>query len=311
MSETTRDFYTKSEVDEKFGLSPSADGELDFYTKSEIIAMVGTPETLVLPSDMLDFYTKAEIDSIVIDSMPHMDGILSYFDCADGIGTEGVYPAWMNRVSGGSNMILHNASIAQDGAISFYGGNDSGNGRFSCGTNENATMYVLFKRTGGVDIGNYIHVCGSVANGEHFPYVGNDGSYWKYGVQFMLNKNAWQELAGLFQLDITNDNIRDASISCLDYHVVCCIRQKNGAAYNNIMYVDGTYIGRIDGTPYPPGTNYGVCVGVDSFGYEDATYDGYDTLIKMIAVGNQAHSAQQVAENSAWLLAHYGISVTS
>lgn len=64
MDEMQRDFYTKSEVDEKFGISPGIDNGLDFYTKSEIIANVGTPETLVLPVDMLDFYTKTEIDSI-------------------------------------------------------------------------------------------------------------------------------------------------------------------------------------------------------------------------------------------------------
>ena len=64
MDEMQRDFYTKSEVDEKFGISPGIDNGLDFYTKSEIIANVGTPETLVLPVGMLDFYTKTEIDSI-------------------------------------------------------------------------------------------------------------------------------------------------------------------------------------------------------------------------------------------------------
>lgn len=233
-------------------------------------------------------------------------GALCYYDCNDGIGTEGGNPAWVNRISGGSNMILHNASVAQDGAISFYGGNDPGNGKFSCSTTESATMYVLFKRTGSSVINNYIHICGSVANGEHFPYVGDSGSLWIHGIQFMLNNNAYVD-TGLFQFDITGDAIRDMSISCLDYHVVCCIRQKNGAVYDNIMYVDGSLIGRIDGSSYPPGTNYGVCIGVDSFGYEDKTHDGHDTLIKMIAIGNTAHSAAQIAENSAWLKNYYSI----
>lgn len=239
--------------------------------------------------------------------MPHLDGVLCYYDCNDGIGRDGTHDVWNNRIQGGGDMQLWNVGIAADGALDFRTntGNGSGNGRFSCST-ENATMYVLFKRTGGGDISNYIHICGSVANGEHFPYVGNDGSYWKLGVQFMLNRNGYGT-GGVFQFDITNDCIRDMSISCLDYHVVCCVRQKNGAVYDNIMYVDGSLIGRIDGTPYPPGTNYGVCLGVDSFGFEDATYDGYDTLVKMIAVGSQAHTAQQVAENSAWLLNHFNI----
>lgn len=58
------DFYTKSEVNEKFGTETTEDTGRDFYTKVEIIEKVGTPETLVLPTDMLDFYTKTEIDSI-------------------------------------------------------------------------------------------------------------------------------------------------------------------------------------------------------------------------------------------------------
>lgn len=243
-------------------------------------------------------------------TMPHLDGVLCYYDCDDGIGTEGGNPAWVNRISGGSNMALHNASVAQDGAISFYGGNDPGNGKFSCNTTENATMYVLFKRTGDGNADNYIHICGSVANGQHFPYVGGSSSLWIHGIQFMLNSNVYTDAyTGLFQYDITGNAIRDFSLSCLDYHVVCCIRQKNGAVYDNLMYVDGIYFGRIDGSLYPPGTNYGVCIGVDSFGYEDKTHDGYDTLIKMIAVSNQAHTAQQVVENSLWLLDHFNINI--
>lgn len=48
-----------------FGVTETEDTGRDFYTKVEIIEKVGTPETLVLPVDMLDFYTKTEIDSIV------------------------------------------------------------------------------------------------------------------------------------------------------------------------------------------------------------------------------------------------------
>lgn len=246
--------------------------------------------------------------------MPHLDGVLSYFDSDDGIGRDGTHDIWVNRIQGGGDMSLWNVGVASDGALDFRPntGNGSGNGRFSCNAAESATMYVLFKRTGDGDIDNYIHVCGSVANGEHFPYVGASEGSWKYGIQFMLNSNVWTDAyTGLFQYDITGDAIRDFSLSFLDYHVVCCVRQKNGAVYDNIMYVDGSLIGRIDGTLYPPGTNYGVCIGIDSFGYADATHDGYDTLFKMIAVGNQAHTAQQVAENSAWLLSHFGIEVTA
>lgn len=246
--------------------------------------------------------------------MPHLDGVLSYFDSDDGIGRDGTHDIWVNRIQGGENMLLWNVGVASDGALDFRTntGNGSGKGRFSCSTTENATMYVLFKRTGAAIIKNYIHICGSVTDGEHFPYIGAPSDYWKYGVQFMLNKNAlpYDEgylTGGVFFLDITYGGIADTSLSCFDYHVVCCIRQKNGAVYGNRMYVDGTYIGEIDGTSYPPGTNYGVCIGVDSLGFADETYDGYDTYVKMVAVGNQAHTAQQVAENSAWLLSHFNI----
>lgn len=58
------DFYTKTEIDEKFGVTISSPSWRDLYTKTEIEANVGTPEMLVLPADMLDFYTKTEIDSV-------------------------------------------------------------------------------------------------------------------------------------------------------------------------------------------------------------------------------------------------------
>lgn len=61
------DFYTKSEIDEKFGVTISSPSWRDLYTKTEIETNVGTPETMVLPSNMLDFYTKTEIDSIPAD----------------------------------------------------------------------------------------------------------------------------------------------------------------------------------------------------------------------------------------------------
>lgn len=58
------DFYTKAEINAMFGVETTEDTGRDFYTKTEIIAKVGTPETSVLPADMLDFYTKSEVDSI-------------------------------------------------------------------------------------------------------------------------------------------------------------------------------------------------------------------------------------------------------
>lgn len=58
------DFYTKTEVNAIFGKSAESNSRYDLYTKAEIDTNFGTPETLVLPSDMLDFYTKTEIDSI-------------------------------------------------------------------------------------------------------------------------------------------------------------------------------------------------------------------------------------------------------
>lgn len=71
------DFYTKSEINDMFGVTETEETGRDFYTKAEIIEKVGTPETLVLPADMLDFYTKTEIDSIVTTPYTMLDFIQS------------------------------------------------------------------------------------------------------------------------------------------------------------------------------------------------------------------------------------------
>lgn len=67
------DFYTKTEINAMFDVETTEDTGRDFYTKAEIIAKVGTPETPVLPADMLDFYTKSEVDSIPIGAIPPLN----------------------------------------------------------------------------------------------------------------------------------------------------------------------------------------------------------------------------------------------
>ena len=82
------DFYTKSEIDEKFGVTISSKSWRDLYTKTEIEANVGTPETLVLPANMLDFYTKTEVDSIPTQTTltwPEYKALYGYNDNDDNI----------------------------------------------------------------------------------------------------------------------------------------------------------------------------------------------------------------------------------
>lgn len=112
------DFYTKSEVNEKFGIETTEDTGRDFYTKSEIIEKVGTPETLVLPADMLDFYTKTEIDSIVTSPYTMLDFIQSTNRQTINTGyvpnentrIEGIFMLFSNYVQSGTLQALFGTS---------------------------------------------------------------------------------------------------------------------------------------------------------------------------------------------------------
>lgn len=278
------DFYTKSEIDEKFGVTISSPSWRDLYTKTEIDANVGTPETLVLPANMLDFYTKTEIDSISAGSlMPYMDGVTNYYDCKIGLTTA----TWENQVDGGNDATFVGMEIQTDGAAGVMGTNAS-YGKFVSEYTQNRTIYAVFRAPilGKVNLNRHvIGSCGGNINsfrtGAWFS-ISIDG----YGGYDHIATDQWGIGAG-------------SQINCADYHVAAVTRSGN----TNTLYVDGVLIGTLaNAVAYS--NNWGIGLIIDDFDHMGVSPSSLQQ-IKMIAVGNTAHTADQVARNSAWLRSYY------
>lgn len=278
------DFYTKSEIDEKFGVTISSPSWRDLYTKTEIETNVGTPETLVLPANMLDFYTKTEVDSILTGSlMPCMDGVTNYYDCKIGLTTA----AWENQIDGGNDATFVGMEIQTDGAAGVMGTNAS-YGKFVSEYTQNRTIYAVFRAPilGKINLNR--HVIGS---------CGGNINRFRTGAWFSISIDGY---GGYDHITTDQWGIGTGSqINCGDYHVATVTRSGN----TNTLYVDGALIGTLaNAVAYS--NNWGIGLIIDDFDQLGVSPSSLQQ-IKMIAVGNTAHTADQVARNSAWLRRYY------
>lgn len=84
-------------------------------------------------------------------------------------------------------------------------------------------------------------------------------------------------------------------------------RQSTNNWHKVSMYIDGVLISEASDILISSGLNFGIGCLRDSagaFGYNDRDLP---IQIKMLAVGAESHSSAQIAENSAWLRAYYGL----
>lgn len=215
--------------------------------------------------------------------MPHMDGITNYYDCKIGLTAA----TWENQVDGGNDATFVGMEIQTDGAAGVMGTNQS-YGKFVSEYTQNRTIYAVFRAPILGTVSSNRHVLGSCGGsidnfrtGAWFS-IAIDG----YGGYDHITTDQWGIGAG-------------SQINCADYHVVSVTRSGS----TNTLYIDGTLIGTlINSVAYSD--NLGIGVLIDEL---DQIGTGEPSLqqIKMIAVGNMAHTAEQVSENSAWLRSYY------
>ena len=218
--------------------------------------------------------------------MPVMDGITDYFDCTHGMTTD----TWEN-LAGGENAFWVGMEIQPDGSAGVTGRSWS-YGQFTSPYTENRTIYAVFK-TDPIGLVN--------SNGHILASCGGTVSYSTTGQLFSISVEGYQEPDY-----ITSDQMGIGAASTAtseSYHVVAVTRN-NGL---NVIYVDGVAHGTLSNN-VAYGNYWGIGVIVHSNGIisNTASWEGL-RQIKFIAVGSTAHTAEEIAENSAWLKNHFGI----
>ncbi len=212
------------------------------------------------------------------ERMPIMDGITDYFDYRQGLTATG----WKN-LAGGNDAVWTGMELQSDGSAGVYGTSSSYGEFITPYTGEN-TLYVVFRTNPIGYVKMNAHIVGSCGGSLGSPVNG----FW-YGIDVEGYKLADVIGSDQFCMGI------DSSVTSAAYHVAALTR--TGAV--NRLYVDGAYAGSLNnGVAY--GSNWGIGLLIDDQG---ALVQTYEVLrqIKFIAVGSAAHTAEQIAENSAWL----------
>lgn len=219
-------------------------------------------------------------DRSSFEFMPIMTGVTDYFDCTKGMTTE----TWQN-LAGGNNAFWVGMEIQPDGSAGVTGRSWS-YGQFTSPYTTNRTIYAVFK-TDPIGLvylnGHILASCGGT--------VGNTPT----GSLFSISVEGYQTPDY-----ITSDQMGIGAASTAtseNYHVVAVTRD-NG---HNVIYIDGVAHGTLSNN-VAYGNYWGIGVVVYSNGIiSNATsWEGL-RQIKMIAVGSEAHTAEEIAENSTWL----------
>lgn len=213
--------------------------------------------------------------------MPIMTGVTDYFDCTKGMTTE----TWEN-LAGGNNAFWVGMEIQADGSAGVTGRSWS-YGQFTSPYTANRTIYAVFK-TDPIGLvysnGHILASCGGT--------VGNTPT----GSLFSISVEGYQKPDY-----ITSDQMGigvPSTITSEEYHVVAV--KRNGDA--NLLYIDGVQHGGIlnNGVVYGDHWGIGVIVHANGIISNSASYEVL-RQIKFIAVSSNAHTAEEVAKNSAFL----------
>lgn len=234
-----------------------------------------------------------------LTAMPCMDGITNFYDCKKGLTSS----SWANQVSNANHAVLTGATITQDGDLQVLC-TEASHGYFdaniSHGGEESMCLYVIYKG----DICGFVnqnrHVIGScydslsryTSGGWLTAAIGGyRGDYDRLGADL------WGMGCG-------------SSVYCDSYHVVAVNKLYWQSTYNWYkvsMYIDGVLISETSNFRVPSGIKFGIGAlrdANDAFGYND---QDLPVQIKMLAVGGESHSAEQIAQNSAWLHQYYDL----
>lgn len=224
--------------------------------------------------------------------MPVLTGVTDYFASDVGLTSSG----WQNQIQGGDDITWHGSTgmeIQEDGSAGVLGTAES-YGEFTSPYVSTRTVYCVFKSTelGVVRINR--HILGSCG-----------GSINTY------RTGAWFTIATEHYNYYSMDNIQtdqwgigaQSGVKCTDYHIVVLTRNANA----NNLFIDADTESGVNvyvGNSVAYGDNWGVGLLVDDYGNLSESPSSLQQ-IHFIALANAAHSAEQVAENSAWIRQHF------
>lgn len=213
--------------------------------------------------------------------MPEMGGITDYFDCRQGMTDT----AWQN-LAGGNDAFWVGMEIQPDGSAGVTGRSWS-YGQFTSPYTPERTVYVVF-RTAPIGFANI--------NAPILASCGGTASYSQPGQMLSIAVEGYH-VPDTIATDQMNMGA-SSSVTSEAYHVAAVTRTANGL---NTLYVDGVPTGTLQNA-VACGDHFGIGVIVYSNGIISNT-SGWEGLrqIKMIAVGSAAHTAEEIAANSAWL----------
>jgi hypothetical protein len=253
--------------------------------------MFGSDELAKVMCEGVEIWNRSRL-------MPHMDGITNFYDCKKGLTTS----SWANQVSNANHAVLTGATITQDGDLQVLC-TDASHGYFTAGISHGGSysmcLYAVFKGARGGAIRQNRRVVGSC-----FDVI----SRYTLGGWLSAAIDGYDKpdtiCADLWGVDC------GSSVYCDDYHVMAVNKFHWQSTYNNYkvsMYIDGVLISEYSDFHVASGVNFGIgCMRDpgDAFFYSDRDLP---VQIKMLAVGGESHSAEQIAENSAWLRSYYGL----
>ncbi len=213
--------------------------------------------------------------------MPEMGGITDYFDCRQGMTDT----AWQN-LAGGNDAFFIGMERQPDGAAGVYGHTGS-YGQFASPYTPERTVYAVF-RTAPIGLVNKnAHILGACGTSIH---------RYTQGAMFTIQIEGYAE-ADTIGSDQWGIGI-PSTVTSECYHVAALTRTADGL---NTLYVDGVQAGTLQNA-VAYGDNWGIGVVVDYNGIisNDTSYAALQQ-IRFIAIGSEAHTAEEIAENSAWL----------
>lgn len=227
-----------------------------------------------------------------VELMPHMDGVTNYYDCTLGL-TSG---SWKNQVQGGNDAVLTGVTVADDGAAQILCTSDSC-GYFESGNapGDSVCVYAVFKSppiTGSLPYANRF-VIGSYDRNSSSTCFSFAIDGWSYDNTVMADFHGTG--AG-------------TNYSATNYRVLVANKNMNASSSNVSFYVDsGASAASIFTDTYDTGYKWGLGYLCYNDGNKDFGAQNHAVQIRFLAVTNQSHSAEQIAENMAWIREHFGM----
>ncbi len=211
--------------------------------------------------------------------MPEMGGITDYFDFRQGLTAE----SWTNLGSG-ENIAWTGMVPQADGAAGVYG-TGSSYGTFGSAYTPERTVYAVF-RTEPVGLTR-----------KNPIIIGSVGQWGVNGGFFSIQIEGWAE-ADTIGSDQCGIGIASSATSEI-YHAAALTRTADGL---NTLYVDGIKAGTLQNNlVYSDAWSVGLLR--DTGG---TLLEGPGVLqhIRMLALADCAHTPEQVARNSGWMMRH-------